>query len=463
MPITQDGAFQELSWSLKIDRGGSLVKGAPIFTLEPDDVRVSGEPNGDWFQRYSDHRRSLAQNLALDAGVEGSYGAFSASASMSIEQNHSSSNHVARLDCEAKCVRYALHANGLLWTKPHAKLNPIWKDALLTWDPERIADEIGPFVARSCRLGGLYRQSFTMEVTESDDESSVKAEFAASYGIPGASAKCSTKTNTGSRSKRQDLKASISCHAEGGATNLWMGLKAHATNDEIAAVQDQWGSSITDDNLMAFNFKLVEIWKVIAPLDKSKAKAVEDCFKQQWRRDASMFVTTRFKQFDHFQLREGDYVIYNPNGNRHPNKFLHVRSDGDLQVYGPMDDEHRNDVNRRFRVRKHKVINGKGTYLIFNPTGNRRPNSFVHVLGGGGLSPYGPMDQEHVNDCNRHFAIEPVGKHGQHTTYTIYNPDGDRRPNSFWHVCSDGLVYPYGPIDQEHKQDVNRHFVFLPI
>jgi hypothetical protein len=157
-------------------------------------------------------------------------------------------------------------------------------------------------------------------------------------------------------------------------------------------------------------------------------------------------------------IDEGTYLIHNPDGNRHPDKFVHIPSGGQLMAYGPMDEEHRNDGNRHFVFKKWKIWNGTPCYTIHNAVGNRHPNKYLHISTDGGLYPYGPMDAEHQNDLNRHFAVERWGVKGGKVLYLIYNPDGDRKPNSFWHVASNGDVYPYGPMSDEYRNDVNRHF-----
>merc|ERR1719502_2420398 len=109
-------------------------------------------------------------------------------------------------------------------------------------------------------------------------------------------------------------------------------------------------------------------------------------------------------------ILNGTYVIYNPDGDRHPNKFLHIRGDEYVQAYGPIDDEHFNDVNRHWTIEPYKIIKGKQTYLIYNPDGNRNPNSYLHIASDGCVFPHGPMTSEYKEDCNRHFVIEEYDK-----------------------------------------------------
>ena len=148
-------------------------------------------------------------------------------------------------------------------------------------------------------------------------------------------------------------------------------------------------------------------------------------------------------------------VIYNPDGDRAPNKFVHVRQDGRLQPYGPMDQEHREDGNRQFLIEPYKLIHGKPTYLIFNADGDRRPNSYWHIAEDGHVYPYGPTDEEHKNNKNRHFVIEPLDDGSG--CYIIYNNDGDRAPNQLVHIREDGHLQAYNT--KALKDNGNRHFI----
>lgn len=103
----------------------------------------------------------------------------------------------------------------------------------------------------------------------------------------------------------------------------------------------------------------------------------------------------------------------------------------------------------------------KQRYLIYNKDGNHQPNQYVHVRKDGRLQCYGPMDVHHHNP-NGHFIIEPYQTLEGEQMYLIYNPDGPRHPNKYAHVRLDGIIQCYGAMVESDKSNVERHFVIKP-
>ena len=168
-------------------------------------------------------------------------------------------------------------------------------------------------------------------------------------------------------------------------------------------------------------------------------------------------------------LKKGQYLIYNRDGTRAPNKYLQVRADGFLNLDAVMDEEHEQDGNCRFMIEPYKVIGGEQTYVIYNTAGDRRPNMSVRIAGSGIAGSNGwlqcafPISEESQRDRNSHFVIKPYKKLDREQAFLIWNIDGDDHArNQYVHVRGDGFLQAYGPMDQSYTDDGNRHFVIKP-
>jgi hypothetical protein len=103
---------------------------------------------------------------------------------------------------------------------------------------------------------------------------------------------------------------------------------------------------------------------------------------------------------------EQTFLIYNRDGNRHAKSYVHIDHDGYFYPYGSMD-EYKHNGNFHFVIREYGVDNmsGEMMYLIYNNDGDRHPNKYLHIRDDGMLQMWGAMGQYH-NDKNFHFVIK---------------------------------------------------------
>ena len=158
----------------------------------------------------------------------------------------------------------------------------------------------------------------------------------------------------------------------------------------------------------------------------------------------------------------GVFRIYNPDGVRARHKYMQVQADAGAVFAGPPSSDAA-DAETLFVIEPYGVVRGKQTYLLSHTAGSRHPNTYVQISKDGYLKLCGPMDGAHRDDGNSHFVIEqydqPIdGK----AAYVLYNLDGSQAPNKYLHVKSGGQAMIYGPMNEWHYRNGERHFVLEP-
>eukprot|EP00927_Polykrikos_kofoidii_P014676 TRINITY_DN16472_c0_g3_i1.p1 TRINITY_DN16472_c0_g3~~TRINITY_DN16472_c0_g3_i1.p1 ORF type:complete len:560 (-),score=65.02 TRINITY_DN16472_c0_g3_i1:69-1748(-) len=119
----------------------------------------------------------------------------------------------------------------------------------------------------------------------------------------------------------------------------------------------------------------------------------------------SHFVIEPYRMID----GEQTYVIYNREGDLAPNQFMHIRYDGELQMCGSMDSDNYHDLNRHFVIKPCAVHGGDGKplHVIYNLDGDRAPNRYMHIRDDQVAEMYAQADDQHCADHpNSLFVIE---------------------------------------------------------
>lgn len=313
---------------------------------------------------------------------------------------------------------------------------------------EDLVEEMGAFYVSQAWFGALFTLSACMEKTSQSSVSHLSTSVSASYGSLLNSASATASIKVKGSSSGESMNATVTKNAVGG-------------NPMLVADEERWNDAARANPIIV-KVKLMPIFSLVEKTTPQYECLVQAVYKYL-KKHASLLADLDAKASkETVSLLNGTFSWYNIDGNRHPNKYVHIRDDGWLQAYGPMDSWHTNDGNRHFVIKPHKVIRGEQTYLIYNTDGSRHPNKYVHIRDDGHLQAYGPMDSWHTEDGNRHFVIKPYKVIRGHQTYTIFNVDGSRHPNKYVHIRDDGHVQAYGPMDSWHTEDGNRHFVLEP-
>ena len=268
-----------------------LSKGDVIFEIPEgsvsDVISISVSPTMNRKMVYSDSKRTASMNVEASLSLEGSYGAFSAAASMAVSSSSDSSVKTVRLDCYIKAIQYAVTAIGTLRSTPQMHLTENFKRSVKTMSPQQIEELIGVFYARSLDLGGEVRKSYTMQATSEDNEHSVSSEISATYG--GNSFKNNVGVST--RSSNENAQMNEEWSAKGGDATVW--LQSDVSEGD-SSIQAKWAKTIKDDNLFPFNFEMVPMWELVKAVDQKKGEEFEKYLLAKWKQESTEFSPTRF-------------------------------------------------------------------------------------------------------------------------------------------------------------------------
>jgi len=283
------------------DSPSYLAKGDEIFNV-PDNIKddvisIMEDPAMNMRIEYSDSEHTAAESLAVSMNVKGSYGAFSAAASMEVSKSSDKSIKTVRLDALTTARKYNVKAINELLNRPEKFLTESFKNAVRTKSFEHIEHNIGIFYATRLDLGGELRKSYIMQATKEDNENSVRAEIEGTYGKAAFSVSASVSTKYETRESNKDAKVKIEWHARGGDTTVWFG--ASFSKDEnknaIDKVKNEWKDTINDNNLYQYNFRLAYLWDLIKKVDNDRGIAYKAYLEAKWAKSGT-FHPSRFLQ-----------------------------------------------------------------------------------------------------------------------------------------------------------------------
>ena len=236
---------------------------------------------------YSDSKKSAAENVAASLSLQGSYGAFSAAASMSVSSSSDSSIKTVRLDCFIKAIQYEVSAINTLRTSPQNHLTENFRQSVKRMAPKEIEEVIGVFYAKKLKLGGEVRKSYTMQATRLDNDLSITSEVSASYGGNVFTAKTGVSTRTSNENAQMNEEWS----AKGGDTKVWLGMDP---SEKDTSIQAKWAETINDDNLFAFDYEIAPMWDLVKAVDQDKGEEYKQYLLKKWGQQARSFSPTRF-------------------------------------------------------------------------------------------------------------------------------------------------------------------------
>ena len=210
---------------------------------------------------YSNSEHTAAKNFASSVSVEGSFGAFSAAASMEVSKTSSKSIKTVRMDALTKAVVYEVSSKDEFRTFPERYLSDNFKEAVRSLTVEQIEKRIGVFYATKMDLGGELRKSYIMQATEEDNEQSITTELRASYGTSMMGISATASLGVSSRESTREAHMNVEWSAKGGDTTVWLG-KSFDPEDEtgVSEAQEEWANTITDHNLYPFDYQLGLMW-----------------------------------------------------------------------------------------------------------------------------------------------------------------------------------------------------------
>ena len=279
------------------DSPSFLARGDRIFEVPATSnyVAISSNPRMSMDFQYSDSEHTAASNFASSFSVEGSYGAFSAAASMEVSKSTSSSIKTVRMDSMIKALKYGVASKNDFRNFPQDFLTDSFKRAVRDLSFEKLEENVGVFYAKSMDLGGEIRKSYTMQATEDDTEQSVSAELKASYGGAMFGVSATASVGVSSRESNKESQMKVEWSAKGGNTMLWLGKTFSDSGDSsVASIQGKWADSISDSNLYPFNYDLGLVWELIQAFDKSKGDGYKAYLQAKWIKNRNAFIPSKF-------------------------------------------------------------------------------------------------------------------------------------------------------------------------
>jgi hypothetical protein len=251
-----------------------------LFNISPDKRSV---PTGRGYTITSDSASETAKEIQGKVGLEGNYGAFSASAEAS---TNSISNSAVKKFRSDRMIIVKDSAVSLSTSYAHRMLIPEIKELLLSESPEKIVKTIGSFYARQLTLGCMLQVTNLVEMTSHDTKESMTTKVEAKYGL-GASISGSVEGAVKTTSFGKNSMSHSKWQALGGNTRIWLGLQNDGSNYE--AIKSEWVESLSDDNMYIVGMKLAPIWELLdhREMNVNKARQLENYLKKKWRTEAA--------------------------------------------------------------------------------------------------------------------------------------------------------------------------------
>ena len=228
--------YEAILYAFKVDPKSPtfLTKGDRIFAVPRDFISVSSDSKVDQMFIYSDYKSSAAKRYSAQVSVEGSYGAFSAAASMEVSHSSDSSLRTVRMDAVTKAVEYQVGSMQGFRSFPEEYLTENFKRAVNKLTVEQIEERIGVFYAIKMNLGAEVRKSYIMQAKSDDTATSVSTELKAAYGgsMMGVSATAGVGISTRKSNNKLDMR--VEWTARGGDASIW--LSNSLEGDKMEAV-----------------------------------------------------------------------------------------------------------------------------------------------------------------------------------------------------------------------------------
>jgi len=252
----------------------------PIFALENDDVETTIAPRFETALTISNNSIEHAHKVAASFGVEGSYGAFSGSASASLEAAGGSEKSTMR--CNHDLFFYKSKSSlSILDYADH--LRPQVVKFVKRKSAEQIVRKLGQFFATEISFGGQMRVARMIEAKKSDTSRSMHAEVQASYGKALFSASASASASASNKEIVSNRKENVNISVRGGDMRHWAAFNGNNHGE----CQSKWAASITDEELYPVEVNICPLWELFEDSDDkalvSKAHEIEAYLTRTWK------------------------------------------------------------------------------------------------------------------------------------------------------------------------------------
>jgi len=273
-------ALQKMNWGYRISAQAPLLytQSKPLFGFCSEDVDLLKTPQTKMTTSSSTQASETNNKVGADVSVSGSYGCFSAAASMSTERISSSKIKSVRIDRKIKSTIYHV---AVTTNKFFDKLTQDSHDILINEEPSKIVDSLGEFYATEAEFGGLLMSTSLIEMSKEDDVTSVQAEAEASFGLAGLK----VGLHSYDASHKSEAKEFREITILGGEQSIWSSVADQA---DIARAQDEWGKTVKGDDMFVVGTKLKPIWVLLEGHDDAKAKEIEDFLKAKWSKEGTL-------------------------------------------------------------------------------------------------------------------------------------------------------------------------------
>jgi hypothetical protein len=237
-------------------------------------------------ETYGSNFAEFLQEFSVEAGLEGSYGGFSAS----VEAMFSNAQ---RTSIDIRFAQLALVVSGAKLNLSRDKvvlrglLNPEFKRALDNDDPQDLFNAYGTHVAVALRIGGMLTYYSYSKATEHQTEKDFKLAAQAKYKGFGAT----VGANAALTEKEKEAAKTVE-----GSTHLWVnggeaGASARVRNDDKGSYGD-WAKTLEGDpGFIGFEVNgLLPVWDLTA--DRTRAAALNLGFRQEAARQFQIRIFT---------------------------------------------------------------------------------------------------------------------------------------------------------------------------
>jgi hypothetical protein len=254
-----------------------LTETRPLFDLPSEAIDIVHSPY--LYTKYltADSVNETAEKFSREAGIDASYGAFSASAQASIEELSLNNVKTLRVDAMMRAEKFRVT---LLPLHPHRYLKEEIKTLLLKAPPAEIVSKLGEFYADKLILGGVFQSTHVKDSFETDSTKSFEAEVKSNLDFLLGSATGSAATDMTESQLSLRKQVTTTYRVKGGDVSIWLRLGP----DNANTVQDEWGRSVRADNLFPVKHHLQPLWHLLEhpEMNHSKGSAIKEYLTQKW-------------------------------------------------------------------------------------------------------------------------------------------------------------------------------------
>jgi hypothetical protein len=270
-------SFLEYGFRSAEDEPGFLAATRPLFDLPNEAIDIVNSRVLNTRFLTTETICETAEMFGREAGIDGSYGAFSAVAQASTEKLGSKNVRQIRVDAFTRAEMY--HVT-MATVYPHRYLKEEIKTFLLSAPPSLIVSRLGEFYAEKLTLGGLFQSTHVTESIESESKRLVEAVVKGnlSFLVGSSMGELATETTLAQRILRSQVSTTYT--VKGGDVSIWLRLRPDNENE----IHCKWGSSVTDRNLHPVQRRLQPLWHLLehSEMNHSKGEEIKEYLLDKW-------------------------------------------------------------------------------------------------------------------------------------------------------------------------------------